>query len=58
MMTKSAPLRLLDVRQALKTGTYGSSTRARLKAALKRTTTVVQSRGGAKAGLHPAPTLP
>jgi poly-gamma-glutamate synthesis protein (capsule biosynthesis protein) len=54
MMTKTAPLRLLDVRQALKTGRYGSSSRQRLRQALTRTTTVVQSMDGARRGLRAA----
>ncbi|HST82738.1 MAG TPA: CapA family protein [Kineosporiaceae bacterium] len=54
LMTKAAPLRLLDVRQALRTGKYGSTTQSRLRAALARTTRVVQSMDGADHGLRPA----
>lgn len=52
LMTKTAPLRVLDVRQALQTGRYGSSTRSRLREALARTTRVVRSLGGADQGLR------
>jgi poly-gamma-glutamate synthesis protein (capsule biosynthesis protein) len=55
LMTKTAPLRLIDVRQALRTGEYGSTTRPRLRAALTRTTQVVKSLDGADQGLRPAP---
>jgi poly-gamma-glutamate synthesis protein (capsule biosynthesis protein) len=58
MMTKTAPLRVLDVRRALRTGDYGSSTRPRLRAALARTTRVVQSLDGAKNGLRDAGVTP
>jgi len=57
LMTKTAPLRLLDVRRSLQTGSYGSSTRQRLQAALRRTTRVVQSMDGVRHGLRAA-TLP
>lgn len=54
LMTKTAPLRVLDVQRALQTGSYGSTTQSRLRAALARTTKVVQSIGGAKHGLRAA----
>jgi poly-gamma-glutamate capsule biosynthesis protein CapA/YwtB (metallophosphatase superfamily) len=54
MMTDRAPLHLLDVREALRTREYGSSTRPRLRAALRRTTRVVESMDGAKHGLRAA----
>ncbi|GLY27374.1 CapA family protein [Kineosporia sp. NBRC 101731] len=54
LMTKKTPHRVLDVRQALRTKDYGSTTRPRLLQALRRTTKVVESMGGAKAGLTPA----
>jgi hypothetical protein len=54
LMTKSPPLRLLDVRRALETGRYGSATRQRLREALARTTRVVQSLGGTRDGLRAA----
>jgi poly-gamma-glutamate capsule biosynthesis protein CapA/YwtB (metallophosphatase superfamily) len=54
LMTKTAPLRLLDVREALRTGEYGSSTRARLREALRRTNRVVRSLDAADQGLRAA----
>lgn len=54
LMTKQPPHRVLDVRRALQTKKYGSSDRARLLAALRRTTSVVENRGGAEKGLVPA----
>ena len=53
-MTDDPPRRVLDIRQALGSGDYGSATRQRLEEALARTTQVVESRGGAAAGLLPA----
>ena len=55
LMTKKAPRRVLDVRKALTTKQYGSSTRARLLQALRRTSSVVESMRGAEDGLVPAP---
>nr|WP_269328521.1 CapA family protein [Kineosporia babensis] len=54
LMTKKPPHRVLDVRKALKTKKYGSTDRARLQTALKRTTKVVESLGGAEKGLTTA----
>ena len=52
LLMANGPLRVLDIRQALQTGRYGSSTRTRLQAALTRTIRVVQSLGGAGDGLR------
>ncbi|WP_307242191.1 CapA family protein [Kineosporia succinea] len=54
LMTKDQPHRVLDVRKALQTQEYGSTTRARLQQALRRTTKVVESMGGVRKGLVPA----
>ncbi|MCE0533961.1 CapA family protein [Kineosporia rhizophila] len=54
LMTKQPPYRVLDVRKALRTKKYGSTDRARLLEALRRTTSVVESLKGAKKGLTPA----
>jgi poly-gamma-glutamate capsule biosynthesis protein CapA/YwtB (metallophosphatase superfamily) len=48
------PLRLVDVRAALRSGEYGSSSEARVRRALRRTTTVVDSLGAKGDGLKPA----
>ncbi len=53
MVARAAPIRVLDVPKALRDGTYGSSTRARLQAALDRTTRVVTSLGADDDGLVP-----
>ena len=53
LVARDAPIRLLDVPAALATSSYGSSTKARLRTALNRTTTVVTSRGATKEGLQP-----
>ncbi|MBT0773098.1 CapA family protein [Kineosporia sp. J2-2] len=54
LMTKQTPHRVLDVREALRTKDYGSTTRSRLQEALRRTTRVVESMGGRKKGLTQA----
>jgi poly-gamma-glutamate capsule biosynthesis protein CapA/YwtB (metallophosphatase superfamily) len=51
MMTDHAPLRLLDVQHALDSGKYSEAGQTRLRAALQRTSGVVESRGGPKRGL-------
>ena len=51
LVTRRPPIRLLPVTAALRTGRYGSSTRARLTQALERTTRVVMSMGAAEQGL-------
>jgi poly-gamma-glutamate synthesis protein (capsule biosynthesis protein) len=53
LVARDAPIRLLDVREALETRSYGSSSAARLRTALLRTTKVVTSRGAAEDGLVP-----
>jgi len=53
LMTKTAPLRVLDVPGTLRSADYGSTTRSRLLAALTRTTRVVRSLGATKQGLTP-----
>lgn len=53
MVARAAPIRVLDVPKALRDGRYGSSTRARLQAALDRTTRVVTSLGADDDGLVP-----
>jgi poly-gamma-glutamate synthesis protein (capsule biosynthesis protein) len=54
LMTKQPPARVLDVRQALKTGRYGSSSRVRLQQALTRTSRVVLSMDAGSQGLQAA----
>ncbi|PZF80262.1 CapA family protein [Jiangella anatolica] len=49
--TYQPPVEVLDVPAALASGDTGTATAARLQEALERTTQVVQSRGGAAAGL-------
>ena len=49
--TDAYPIRVLDVPKSLATGAYGTTDRPRLELALSRTTSVVESRGGAAAGL-------
>lgn len=49
--TYQPPVEVLDVPAALASGDTGTATAARLQEALGRTTEVVQSRGGAAAGL-------
>jgi hypothetical protein len=56
LVTKAAPIRLLDVPGALERKSYGSSTAQRLREALARTTRVVLDLGAAKQGLVPAAT--
>jgi poly-gamma-glutamate synthesis protein (capsule biosynthesis protein) len=51
LVARDAPIRLLAVPNSLDSGDYGSSTRARLREALARTTRVVNSRGGPDDGL-------
>ena len=53
LVARDEPIRLLDVREALETRSYGSSSAARLRTALLRTTKVVTSRGAAEDGLTP-----
>jgi poly-gamma-glutamate synthesis protein (capsule biosynthesis protein) len=53
LVARDAPIRLLDVREALATRSYGSSTEGRLRTALERTEEVVTSRGGVADGLVP-----
>ena len=52
LMSPKTPRRVLDVRESLRSGQYGTATRARLRTALRRTTTVVRSLGGADQGLR------
>jgi poly-gamma-glutamate capsule biosynthesis protein CapA/YwtB (metallophosphatase superfamily) len=54
LMTKTAPLRLLDVPGALATREYGTAGAQRLREALTRTTHVVLDLGADKQGLVPA----
>jgi poly-gamma-glutamate synthesis protein (capsule biosynthesis protein) len=51
VVAKGPPVRVLDVARGLARRSYGSSTRARLTAALNRTQQVVESRGGRSDGL-------
>jgi poly-gamma-glutamate synthesis protein (capsule biosynthesis protein) len=53
LVARDAPIRVLDVREALATKTYGSASAARLRTALERTTDVVTSRGAVADGLVP-----
>lgn len=56
-MTQAAPRRVLDVREALRTGEFGTSDETRLRKALRRTTRVVDSMDGAEDGLRLATPL-
>jgi poly-gamma-glutamate capsule biosynthesis protein CapA/YwtB (metallophosphatase superfamily) len=56
LVARDTPVRLLDVRAALASSSYGSSTASRLRTALTRTTRVVTSRGATKSGLVPLST--
>jgi len=51
LVTRAAPIRLVSVPMALRTGEYGSASRDRLTEALDRTTRVVTSRGAGQQGL-------
>jgi poly-gamma-glutamate synthesis protein (capsule biosynthesis protein) len=53
LVTDRFPVRVLDVPEALATDEYGTSSRARLREALRRTTRVVESREAAADGLRP-----
>ena len=53
LVARDAPVRVLDVRESLETQSYGSSSAARLRTALLRTTKVVTSRGATADGLVP-----
>ncbi len=53
LVARNAPIRVLDIPKALRTRHYGSSNRSRLEQALKRTTSVVDSRGATGSGLTP-----
>ncbi|HSK56553.1 MAG TPA: CapA family protein [Jiangellales bacterium] len=53
LVTDAFPVRVLDVGQALVTGEHGTAGEQRLRTAWERTTEVVESRGGAGAGLRP-----
>jgi poly-gamma-glutamate capsule biosynthesis protein CapA/YwtB (metallophosphatase superfamily) len=56
LVAREAPIRVLDVREALATKDYGSAGAARLRTAMERTTDVVTSRGGTRDGLVPLAT--
>jgi Bacterial capsule synthesis protein PGA_cap len=51
LITDTFPVRVIDVPATLASGQYGASSVERLQEALSRTTSVVESRGGAAAGL-------
>jgi poly-gamma-glutamate synthesis protein (capsule biosynthesis protein) len=53
LVTDPFPVRVIDVPRALEEGEYGTSSRARLREALRRTTRVVESRGADEDGLRP-----
>jgi len=56
LVTDAFPVRVLDVGQALVAGDHGTAGEQRLRTAWERTTKVVESGGGAAAGLRPITT--